>query len=150
MQHSRFLPAPFPVRHNSVLAAAHGQGAGLYVLAYRGAGGDGGAGVDGEGGDEFGVGADEYVITDDGFVLLNAVVVTGNGAGADVDPCSDLAVADVAEMVGLGALAQGRLFYFDKITDMHILIEAGTGADAGERADPVSGADLGVVDDTVG
>ncbi len=50
----------------------------------RASGGDVGVGLDGDGGDEGGVGADEDVVADGGVVLVDAVVVAGDGSGADV------------------------------------------------------------------
>src|SRR5690348_1533913 len=80
----------------------------------RGVGGDRGARADGRTFadphrcDQRSVGTDERAIADFGNELVDAVVVTGDGAGADVDPGADLGVAEIGEMVGLAAFAQLR------------------------------------------
>src|SRR5258707_2227597 len=49
------------------------------------------------------VGPDEGVVTDHGAPLTKAIVVHGDRAGADVAPGTDVGVAEIGEMVGLGA-----------------------------------------------
>ena len=50
-------------------------------------------------------------------MLVEAVVVAGNGAGADVDTAAQRGVADVAQMVNLAARANARFFGFHEIAD---------------------------------
>src|SRR5262245_17642465 len=47
--------------------------------------------------------ADERVLADLGAVLADAVVVAGDGAGADIGAGADGGVADIAQVIGLGA-----------------------------------------------
>src|SRR3546814_13799455 len=52
-----------------------------------------------------GVAADEGAGADAGAVLQEAVVVAGDGAGADVGGRADRGIAEIGEVVRLGALA---------------------------------------------
>src|SRR5439155_22672163 len=58
---------------------------------------------------QLGIRAHLHAVVDHGLELLVAVVVAGDGAGADVDARADGGVAQVAEVVGLAAAAQARL-----------------------------------------
>jgi hypothetical protein len=53
--------------------------------------------------DQRGVGADESALADQRLVLEEAVVVAGDGAGAEIGVGADMGVADIGEMVDLGA-----------------------------------------------
>ncbi len=90
-----------PAGFCDLAASAEGEGAVGDVFGDAAAGGDVSAGADGDGGDEGGVGADEGAVADGGEVLVDAVVVAGDGAGADVYVGSDDGVAEVVEVVGL-------------------------------------------------
>src|SRR5262249_28589615 len=80
---SLLLCGLLPVREGALLAgAADGEGVFRRVLGDGAAGGDVGAAADDDGGDELGVGADEDVVADEGGVLVDAVVVAGDDAGA--------------------------------------------------------------------
>src|ERR1019366_763970 len=71
---------------------AHREGA-LRDVAVDNAGrGDVGAPADSERGDQTAVAADKDVVTDGCPVLGPAIVIAGDGAGADVDPSSDVAI----------------------------------------------------------
>ena len=74
-----------PAGFGDLAGAAEGQGAFGDVFGDAAAGGDVGACADGDGSDEGGVGADEDSVADGGEVFVDAVVVAGDGAGADVD-----------------------------------------------------------------
>src|SRR5687767_12021554 len=108
-----------------------------------------------------------HLVLDHGAVLVGAVVVAGDGAGADVDVASHRGIADVGEVVGLGAGADVGLLHLDEVADVDFLLEARAraqprvGADAAiladagrvdvaERLDARAGADLGVADHAVG
>ena len=57
--------------------------------------------------DDHRVDADERAVADRRAVLARAVVVGGDGAGADVHALADLGVAEVAHVVLLGAAPRG-------------------------------------------
>ena len=59
--------------------------------------------------------------------LSDAVVVAGDGAGADVGSRADPGVADIAQMVGLGAGLDQRLLHLDEIADVDVLAELAPG-----------------------
>ena len=113
-----------PTAYDFAFPLAHGQRIGFHVFGNRSACGYGGAVVNPEGGDEFGIGTDKHVIPDDRFMFLDPVVVAGDRPGADVDPFSHLAVADIAEVVGLSSPSNIRLFYLDEIADMHVFVQS--------------------------
>ncbi len=127
--------------------AAQGQGAVGDVFGDAAAGGDVGAGADGDGGDEGGVGADEGAVADGGEVLVDAVVVAGDGACADVDAGADDGVAEVVQVVGLGAFAEGGFFGFDEVADVGSVADAALGAEVGVGAEDGVVGDLGGVED---
>src|SRR5436305_1342182 len=81
-------------------AAGEGEGVGGDVLGDAAAGGYIGSGADGDGGDEGGVGAYEGAVADGGDVLVDAIVVAGDGSGAYVDARADDGVAEIVEVVG--------------------------------------------------
>src|SRR5207247_476941 len=58
---------------------------------------------------QHGVDPEERAVADHGAVLLAAVEVGGDRAGADVHLLPDLGVAEVAEVMLLGSGSQGRL-----------------------------------------
>ena len=62
--------------------------------------------------------ADEGARADLGAVLEDAVVVAGDGAGADVGAGADPRVADIGEVVGLGALLDDRVLDLDEVADV--------------------------------
>src|SRR3546814_12074652 len=59
----------------------------------------------------------------------------GDGACADVGMGANLGVAEVGEVVGLGAFAEHGVFHLDEIADPRTLLEHGAGAQAGIGAD---------------
>ena len=56
-------------------------------------------------------------------VLVGAVVVGGDRTGAVVHPRAHGGVAQVSEVVGLGALAQSGVFHLDKVADVRLTTE---------------------------
>src|SRR2546429_693475 len=96
---------PCPPGNGRLLRALYGEFSGRRVPGERGSGAGRRALAHTHGGNELGVRADEDVVLDDRAVLVRPVVVAGDRAGADIHVFSDLAVADVAEGVGLGAPA---------------------------------------------
>ena len=78
-------------------------------------------------GDKCRVRADEGAGADVGPVLGEAVVVAGDGSGADVGVRPDPRVADVGQMIDLRALLDRRLLDLDKVAD------SGVGGDVRPR-----------------
>ena len=78
---------------------------------------------------------------------MDAVVVAGDGAGADVDALADDGVAEVAEVVGLGAFADGGFLGFDEVADVGSFADAAFGTEARVGAEDGVVGDLGVVED---
>src|SRR3546814_19531162 len=78
---------------------------------------------------------DEGAGADRRAVLQEAVVVAGDGAGADVGGGADGGVAQIAQVVGLGALAQLGVLDLDEVDDM------GAAAELGPRTQPREGAE---------
>ena len=64
--------------------------------------------------------ADKGAGADLGAMLVEAVIVAGDGAGADISARADAGVADISEMVNLGALADLGLLDLDEIADMGV------------------------------
>jgi len=79
-------------------------------------------------------------------VFVHAVVIAGDGAGADVDLLAHGAVADVGEVVDLAAVVHLAVLDLDEVADMHRLRQLGAGAEAGERSDAAIRADLGFLE----
>ncbi len=63
------------------------------------------------------IGADEGARADLGAVLVEAVVVAGDGAGADVGFGAHVGVADIGEVVDLGALGDHGVLDLDEVAD---------------------------------
>ena len=98
-------------------------------------GADDGPGAHGHGGDQRGVRSDEGAFADHGLRFEMAVVIAGDGPGADVGPGADDAVADVGQMIDLHARGQVGGLDLDEVADPHALAQVGAGPQAGERAD---------------
>ena len=62
--------------------------------------------------------ADEDTILHDRFGFSHSVIVTGDGAGADVHAFADLRIAEVAEMIGLRTFTLFGFLDFDEISDL--------------------------------
>ena len=102
----RFQPASA-----ACLRARHRQLAGRRVLADRRAAADRRAVADRHRRDQHAVAADVHVVADHGAVLVGAVVVGGDAAGAVVDALADRRVAEVGQVVGLGAACRACEFF---------------------------------------
>jgi len=50
-----------------------------------------------------GIGTDEHIVLDDGLELVGAIVVAGDGAGANINALANLGVTTVGQMIGLFA-----------------------------------------------
>ncbi len=93
------------------------------------------------------VGARAGVVTDDGVVLVLAVVVHEHGGGADVGLLADRRIADIGQVRDLRAAADFALLELDVGADMHLVMQNGAGAKVGERADRDVGPDRRAVGD---
>ena len=80
-------------------------------------------------------GADEGAFADFGFGFFPAVVVAGDGAGADVRARADFRVAKVGQMPGFDFGADARVFHFNEVSDFRPGGEDGSGAQTGEGSD---------------
>ena len=69
--------------------------------------------------------ADERPLADGGAMLGAAVVIAGNGAGSNIGVGADNGVADVAQMIGLGAGFDRGFFDLDEIADAGAVAEPG-------------------------
>ena len=103
-----------------LVRARHAQGVGGHVLGDRRARRDVGVRADAHRRDELRVRSDERAVFDHRRVLLDAVVVAGNGAGADVDALADRRVAEVRQMIGLGLRPERRLLQLDEVADVRV------------------------------
>ena len=85
--------------------------------------------------DELRIRANEHAVFQHGLVLVDAVVVAGDRAGADVDVRANIGIADVRQVRGLRAFAEDGLFRLDEIADLHVSSEFGAGTQMRVRPD---------------
>src|SRR3954468_20788137 len=140
------LRRALPPRNGRLAHARDGQLAGGSVLGQGRAGAERRTAPDAHRRDELRVGADEDVVLDDRPVLVRAVVVAGNGVGADVHVLSHLAVTDVGQVIGLRAGVDAARLDLDEVADVHVLREQSPGTDARVRAEAAVRSDLRLVD----
>src|SRR3569623_1616603 len=57
----------------------------------------------------------------DGVEFIGAVVIAGDGAGADIDAPAYRRVADVTQMIHLRARTDRRFLHLDEIADVHVV-----------------------------
>ena len=74
-------------------------------------------------------------------MLVGAVVIAGDGTGADIDITSDRAVADIGQMIGLGAGANIAVLDLGEVANVHALRQLAARANARIRPEPAIGAD---------
>src|SRR5678816_1373227 len=111
---------PLPARPHDLLFLGQREFAWRHVLGNGRAGTYGCARMDGDRRNQLDIGTDQYVVLDHGAVLVHAVVVARDGAGADIHVASYAGVAHVGEMVGLRALTDVGRLDFDEIADVHL------------------------------
>src|SRR5258705_1426707 len=124
-----------------LLGALDRQAVGFDVLGDHRPGADNRALADRHRGNQRGVRADERARADHRAVLAESVVIAGDRAGPDVGPRPDFRVADVGQVIDLGAFADLRLLQFDEVADLAALAEFGARSNPRERADARLGAD---------
>ena len=83
-------------------------------------------------------------------MLIHAIVVAGDDAGADVHPFTHLGVAHVGEMVGLAVTAEPAFLHFHEIADVHFIGKLALRPDARERSYPHPRTDAGALQHAVG
>ena len=110
-----------------VRAPCHRQLTRRRRLADDAAGADGGAVAHRHRRHQHAVGANVHVVADHGAVLVGAVVVGGDAAGAVVDALAHRAVAQVGQVVGLGAARQRGVLHLDEVADVHLGAELAPG-----------------------
>src|SRR5476649_2349523 len=132
---------PRPAVDGDLARARQRQLTGRRVFGQRGAGADGGAAAHRHGRDQLGDAADEAVVFDHGARFVDAVVVAGDGAGADVDARTNGGVADVGQVVGLAVRGDLAVLDFDEIADVYVLGQLGARAQARVRSDDGGGPD---------
>jgi len=74
-------------------------------------------------------------------MLVEAVVVAEDRAGADVGALTHAPVADIRKVVGLRPCLETGVLDLDEIADVSALADVGAGAEAGKGADPGTLAD---------
>ena len=84
---------------------------------------------------ELRVAADERAVADHRLVLVLAVVVARDGAGADVDVVADGGIAQVREVAGLRLAPQRRLLQLDEVADVGLALDDAARAQVRERAE---------------
>src|SRR5690606_16620360 len=99
------------------------------------AGRDVSAVADGQRGDEGGIGADEDAAAYTRVLLVEAVVIGDDRAGADVGFFADHGVAEIRDMFGFRTGLDGGAVDLDEVADGGALADLGFRADAGEGAD---------------
>src|SRR5699024_4842039 len=91
------------------------------VLGHGGAGGDEGSVLHLHRRDKVGVASDEHMAADGGAVLLEPVIVAGDGAAAEIAVLAHVAVSHIGQVGHLGAFAQVAVFQLDKRADLGAL-----------------------------
>src|SRR5262249_36885144 len=130
-----------PARAPLIGLRVEGERAGLDVVPDGGAGRDVGVVADRDRRDQLAVAADLHAVADHRAVLAEAVVVAGDRARTDVAVAADGRVADVREVVRLGAGADLRLLHLDEVADVDALVQDRAGPELRERSDDRAGAD---------
>src|SRR5260370_8087945 len=122
-------------------AARDGQRVRRNVIGNCGAGSDVGAVTDPYRCHKSGIAAYEDAAADDCGILVNSIVVAGDGAGAYVGFAPYARVAEIGKVHGLGALAEDALLDLDEIADAcafeqaHVAAEMREGPDLSLRRD---------------
>src|ERR1035437_2290366 len=132
-----------------LLARADRERAGGHVHADRGAAADIRTLADRHRRDELRIAADEGIVFDYRRVLLHAVVVARDRAGADVHTCADRGVAEIRQVHRLRSGPEHGLLQLDEIADARLLADVRFVSEMRERPDARAVRDRGVGDDAV-
>ena len=136
-----------PAGFCGLAAASQRQSSGGNVFGNAGASSNVSAVADGDWGDQGGVGTDENAVADGGLVLVDAVVITGDGASADVDVCSDVGVAEVVEVVRLGGATEANILGLNEVANVSVFADVTGWAKVRVRAEDGVAAYHGLVKD---
>lgn len=115
------LAWPLPIGDGFLFGSRQGQGLGWRAVADHRAGANGRQGSDVDGRDQRGVGTDESLVADPGLMLIGTIIVTGDGAGTDIDLATELRITDVAQVIDLGCFGKARLFDLDEVADVAVI-----------------------------
>src|SRR5262249_43320932 len=135
-----------PVRPDLRFAPLNIEGIGLHVARDDAAGGNEGPLADLDRSHQRSIGPDEGARPDLCQILIDAIVVAADCAGAAIGSRPDAGIADIGQMVDLGARLDHGLLDLDEIADMDIARQGCAGAKPGKRADDRSLADAGALD----
>ena len=83
-------------------------------------------------------------------MLVYAIIIAGNGACTDIYLFTDLGIAKIGQVIGLGILAQHDVLGFNKIADLGVFLQHGTGPQAGVWAHFTVNANGSILQNTVG
>src|SRR3546814_15306812 len=72
--------------------------------------------------DERAVRSDEGIFADLGAIFEIAVIVASDDAGDDIGVRTDAEIAEIAQVIGFGALTDTVLFGFDEITNFFLFV----------------------------
>src|SRR3984893_19074288 len=122
-----------PAFLHDLLATLDGQRAGGDILGHHGAGGDERVRADGDSRHHATIAPDEGAVADRRLVLVDAVVVHDDHAGADIHSVATGRVADIREVARLGPSSDARFL------DLHEVADPGGRADMGLRAKVTEG-----------
>src|SRR5580700_2564619 len=90
---------------------------------------------------ECGIAAHEYAAADDGGVLMDPIVIAGDGAGAHVGVAAHARIAEISKVHGFGALTDNAFLDLNKIADASALEQADVATEMGEGPDLSFGRD---------
>src|SRR5690606_31416730 len=96
------------------------------------------------------IGTDKSAIANDRFVLIDTIIVTGDGARAYIDVGAQLRVTDIAEVVDLTALAHLGVLGFNGVTHFGGLSQNRARTDSGEGSYMSLWPNDRVLDDAMG
>ncbi len=82
-------------------------------------------------------------------MLVGAIVIACDRAGADVDVLADSRVADVAQVIDLTAVADFALLDLDEVANLDLVRELDAGPDPGKGTDLAIGPGCRCIDDRV-
>src|SRR5580704_14186678 len=123
--------------------ACYGKRVRLHLFPDHAAGGHVDPILDGHGSHERHIRAGKGARADIGEMLVEAIVVAGYGARVDIGSSDDARVTEIGQMIGLRALFNTRVLYFDEISDVNVLIDLRAWPEPCVRPDNGALADFG-------